>query len=75
MALLLHSPIFLPLTLSPPCLAQIFRLPNVRRAPGGAGKLARFSQNVGGTECNTYLSANATIWPLPVSMSIVYDAE
>ncbi|GAA6030413.1 hypothetical protein JCM8097_009096 [Rhodosporidiobolus ruineniae] len=53
----------------------VFRLPNVRRAPGGAGKLARSGQEIAGTQCKVYLSANATPWPLPVSMSIVWDAK
>ncbi|GAA5912247.1 hypothetical protein JCM6882_005206 [Rhodosporidiobolus microsporus] len=54
-------------------IKQIFRLPNVRRAPGKAGQLVRFHQDVGETPCPVYLSANATPWPLPVSLSIVYD--
>ncbi|GAA5822485.1 hypothetical protein JCM11251_006354 [Rhodosporidiobolus azoricus] len=54
-------------------MKQIFRLPNVRRAPGKAGQLVRFHQDVGETPCPVYLSANATPWPLPVSLSIVYD--
>ncbi|GAA5869954.1 hypothetical protein JCM8547_008113 [Rhodosporidiobolus lusitaniae] len=54
---------------------QIFRLPNVRRPPGQAGQLVRFSQNVGGTDCHVYVDAKASPWPLPVSLSIVYDGE
>ncbi|GAA6004081.1 hypothetical protein JCM10207_002416 [Rhodosporidiobolus poonsookiae] len=53
----------------------VFSLPNVRRAPGKAGELVRFTQEVGGTDCHVYLSANATPWPLPVSLSVIYDAE
>ncbi|GAA5921037.1 hypothetical protein JCM1841_005069 [Sporobolomyces salmonicolor] len=56
-------------------IKQVFKLPNVRRAPGKAGQLQRFHQEVGGTSCPVYLSANSTIWPLPVSLSIVYDME
>ncbi|GAA5952514.1 hypothetical protein JCM21900_003401 [Sporobolomyces salmonicolor] len=56
-------------------IKQVFKLPNVRRAPGKAGQLQRFHQEVGGTSCPVYLSANSTVWPLPVSLSIVYDVE
>ncbi|GAA5974545.1 hypothetical protein JCM11641_002083 [Rhodosporidiobolus odoratus] len=54
---------------------QVFRLPNVRRAPGNAGQLIRYDEEIAGTPCHVYLSANATPWPLPVSLSVVYDAE
>ncbi|GAA6048556.1 hypothetical protein JCM3770_006551 [Rhodotorula araucariae] len=56
-------------------MKQVFTLKNVRRAPGKAGQLVRFHQEVGGTQCPVYLSAQQTIWPLPVSLSVVYDAE
>ncbi|BGP18046.1 hypothetical protein JCM10213_008418 [Rhodosporidiobolus nylandii] len=54
-------------------LRAVFSLKNVRRAPGPAGRLVRFQQDVAGTSCPVYLSANTTPWPLPVSLSIVYD--
>ncbi|GAA6044067.1 hypothetical protein NBRC10512_002500, partial [Rhodotorula toruloides] len=56
-------------------IKQIFRLPNVRRAPGKAGQLVRFHQDVAGTPCPIYIDAKQTIWPLPVSLSILYDLE
>ncbi|BGP26129.1 fatty acid oxygenase PpoA [Rhodotorula toruloides] len=56
-------------------IKQIFRLPNVRRAPGKAGQLVRFHQDVAGTPCPVYIDAKQTIWPLPVSLSILYDLE
>ncbi|GJN92760.1 hypothetical protein Rhopal_005798-T1 [Rhodotorula paludigena] len=56
-------------------IKQVFKLPNVRRAPGKAGQLVRFHHDVGGTPCPVYLSAQQTAWPLPVSLSVVYDAE
>lgn len=64
----------LPSSLIAPC-EQIFRLPNVRRAPGKAGQLVRFHQDVAGTPCPIYIDAKQTIWPLPVSLSILYDLE
>ncbi|GAA5889174.1 hypothetical protein JCM8208_007792 [Rhodotorula glutinis] len=54
---------------------QVFRLKNVRRAPGKAGELVRFHQKLGGTPCPVYLSENQGLWPLPVSLSIVYDGD
>jgi len=54
---------------------QVFRLKNVRRAPGKAGRLVRFHQELGGTPCPVYLSENQGLWPLPVSLSIVYDGD
>lgn len=54
---------------------QVFSLKNVRRAPGKAGELVRFHQELGGTPCPVYLSENQTMWPLPVSLSIVYDGD
>ncbi|BGP41764.1 hypothetical protein JCM10449v2_005755 [Rhodotorula kratochvilovae] len=56
-------------------MKQVFKLKNIRRAPGKAGQLVRFHHEVGGTPCPVYLSAQQTIWPLPVSLSVVYDAE
>ncbi|KAK4699084.1 hypothetical protein P7C70_g7182, partial [Phenoliferia sp. Uapishka_3] len=53
---------------------EVFKLKNVRRAVGPAGQLYRFKQDFAGTPTPTYITAQATLTPFPVSLSVVYDA-
>ncbi|PPQ84052.1 hypothetical protein CVT26_013955, partial [Gymnopilus dilepis] len=52
----------------------IFSLKNVRRAPGDAGSLKRFTEIVHETETDSFVQRNGTVSPWPGSMNIVWDA-
>ncbi|KAJ7469076.1 heme peroxidase [Mycena latifolia] len=51
----------------------VFRLKNVRRAPGVAGRLAGYKTIINETETNMYLTPYGTSTPWPGSMHLVYD--
>ncbi|KAJ7078001.1 heme peroxidase [Mycena belliarum] len=51
----------------------IFKLKNIRRAAGDAGKLAGFKSIINETETNVYLTPYGTTSPWPGSMYLVYD--
>ncbi|RDB14949.1 Psi-producing oxygenase A [Hypsizygus marmoreus] len=55
-------------------LRVVFRLKNIRRAPGDAGRLNRFTEIVQETETDFYVQRNGTVSPWPGSMFIAYDA-
>ncbi|EIM82504.1 heme peroxidase [Stereum hirsutum FP-91666 SS1] len=52
----------------------VFKLKNVRRAAGNAGKLQSFVDIVNETETSVYMSPNGTLSPWPGAMHLVYDA-
>ncbi|KAL0959662.1 hypothetical protein HGRIS_011364 [Hohenbuehelia grisea] len=52
----------------------IFRLKNLRRAPGEMGKLHVFTEVIHDTETNVYINRDGTIGALAGSMMVVYDA-
>jgi len=52
----------------------VFRLRNVRRAPGNAGRLVGFKTVVNETETNMFVKPNGTLTTWPGSMVLVYDA-
>ncbi|KAJ6607611.1 heme peroxidase [Mycena sp. CBHHK59/15] len=54
-------------------LKVVFKLKNVRRAAGNAGKLAAIKTVVNETETNLYLTPYGTASPWPGSMFLVYD--
>ncbi|KAF7358979.1 Heme peroxidase [Mycena sanguinolenta] len=51
----------------------VFKLKNVRRAAGDAGRLAGFRMKVNETETNVYLTPYGTTSPWPGEMMLVYD--
>ncbi|KAG5723914.1 Psi-producing oxygenase C [Termitomyces sp. T112] len=51
----------------------IFSLRNVRRAPGDAGRLYRFSEVLHETEVDFFVQRNGTVSSWPGSMIITYD--
>ncbi|KAI8589889.1 linoleate diol synthase [Geranomyces variabilis] len=55
-------------------MKEIFKLKNIRRAPGRAGRLARISEDLAGIDAKLYLDRNCTETPIPTSMRIEYDA-
>ncbi|QRV88586.1 heme peroxidase [Ceratobasidium sp. AG-Ba] len=57
----------------PAVIKSVFKLKNVRRAPGASGKLRSFKQDLHGTQQTMYLSNKGTVTPWPSSMDIQYD--
>ncbi|KAJ6481195.1 heme peroxidase [Mycena vulgaris] len=51
----------------------VFKLKNVRRAPGDAGKMAGFKMMINEAETNIYLTPYGTTSGFPSSMHLVYD--
>ncbi|KAL8276909.1 hypothetical protein RQP46_010737 [Phenoliferia psychrophenolica] len=57
-------------------IKTIFKLKNLRRAPGRAGSFIRISENFAqGLETHLYLDQNSGETPAPVSLHVLYDAE
>ena len=52
-------------------LRVVFKLQNVRRAPGDAGRLPGFTEIVNETENNVYIKPNGTTSPWPGPMYLV----
>lgn len=51
----------------------VFKLKNLRRAPGAAGRLAGFSEDIRGSEAQYYLARDGTTSIYPGSLHLVYD--
>jgi hypothetical protein len=49
----------------------VFKLKNVRRAPGNAGRQHRFTEIVNETETDYYIQRDGTVGAWPTSMHIV----
>jgi len=54
-------------------LRVVFKLQNVRRAPGDAGRLSGYTDIVNETVTNVFIKPNGTTSPWPGSMYLVYD--
>ncbi|KAF9477868.1 heme peroxidase [Pholiota conissans] len=52
----------------------IFKLRNIRRAPGDAGQLKRIVESINETDTDFFVQRNGTISRWPGPMQIVYDA-
>ena len=52
-------------------LRVVFKLQNVRRAPGDAGRLSGFTEIVNETETNVFIKPNGTTTPWPGPMYLV----
>ncbi|KAK4702162.1 linoleate 10R-lipoxygenase, partial [Phenoliferia sp. Uapishka_3] len=55
-------------------IREVFKLKNLRRAPGSPGVLNRFHAEIANTPVPIYISPQSTLTPFPVTLSIVYDA-
>jgi len=51
----------------------VFKLKNLRRAPGAAGQLSGFKEIIHETETNFYVKRNGTVSAWPGSLVLVYD--
>ncbi|CAE6536627.1 unnamed protein product [Rhizoctonia solani] len=57
----------------PAVIKSIFKLKNIRRAPGESGKLRSFTQDLHGTKQTMFLSARGLVTPWPASMTVQFD--
>ncbi|KAI5480215.1 fatty acid oxygenase PpoA [Pseudohyphozyma bogoriensis] len=58
----------------PAMIREVFKLKNVRRAPGNAGQLFRIHQELAETPVPVYIAPTGSFVPFPASLSIVWDA-
>jgi cytochrome P450 len=56
-------------------LREVFRLKNLRRAPGRAGHFATLSHQVAGVNMRVYLDASSAETPIPTTLTLIYDRE
>ncbi|KAK4057316.1 hypothetical protein OIO90_001813 [Microbotryomycetes sp. JL221] len=56
-------------------IKSVFRLKNLRRAPGQAGKLKRFWEELAETTVPVYISTMSTPTPLPPSLVVCFDQD
>jgi hypothetical protein len=54
---------------------EVFKLPNVRRAPGKQGRFTVTEHIVAGVKMRHYLDASSKESPIPTSLRLCYDAE
>jgi hypothetical protein len=54
-------------------LREVFKLKNVRRAPGKQGRLSIVEHHLGGIKMRQYLDASSRESPIPTSMTLEYD--
>lgn len=55
-------------------LREVFKLKNLRRAPGRLGKFAIVEHDLAGLKMRQYLDSNAKESPIPTSLTLEYDA-
>lgn len=56
-------------------LKEVFRLKNLRRAPGTQGHFSTLNHHVAGVNMRVYLDANARESPIPTTLTLIYDKE
>jgi len=56
-------------------LREVFRLRNLRRAPGKQGHFATVEHQVAGVNMRSYLDANSRESPIPTTLTLIYDQE
>lgn len=56
-------------------LKEVFKLKNLRRAAGSAGKFSIVEHEVAGVKMRQYLDANAKESPIPTTLTLEYDEE
>ena len=56
-------------------LKEVFRLKNLRRAPGRQGHFSTVGHQVAGVNMRAYLDANSQESPIPMSLRLIYDDE
>ena len=56
-------------------LKEIFKLKNLRRAPGKQGTFTTLEHHVAGVNMRVYLDSSAKETPIPTSLTLIYDAD
>lgn len=56
-------------------LKEVFKLKNIRRAPGKQGHFSVVEHEFAGVNMRQYLDANAKESPIPTTLTLEYDAE
>ena len=56
-------------------LKEVFRLKNLRRAPGTQGQFSTLSHQFAGVNMRVYLDANSGESPIPTTLTLIYDQE
>lgn len=56
-------------------LKEVFKLKNVRKAPGKLGRFSVIEHEFGGVKMRKYLDANAKESPIPTTLTLEYDEE
>jgi hypothetical protein len=56
-------------------LREVFKLKNIRRAPGKQGKFQIVEHDIGGVKARLYLDGNAKESPIPTTLVVEYDEE
>jgi len=56
-------------------LREVFKLRNIRRAPGKQGKFTKTEHKLAGVSMRHYLDANSKESPIPTSLRLHYDDE
>lgn len=56
-------------------LKEIFKLKNLRRAPGKQGHFSTLEHQVAGVNMRVYLDANSRESPIPTTLTLIYDRE
>jgi len=54
-------------------LKEVFRLKNLRRAPGRQGHFSTVEHEVAGVKMRSYLDANSKEGPIPTTLRLIYD--
>lgn len=58
-----------------PTLKEVFKLKNLRRAPGRQGEFTTLEHHVAGVNMRVYLDASARESPIPTTLTLIYDRE
>jgi cytochrome P450 len=56
-------------------LKEVFRLKNLRRAPGRPGQFSTVTHHLAGVNMRVYLDANSKESPIPTTLTLIYDKE
>ena len=56
-------------------LKEVFRLRNLRRAPGRPGHFSTLEHQVAGVNMRVYLDADSKESPIPTTLTLIYDRE
>lgn len=56
-------------------LREVFKLKNIRRAPGKQGRFSIVEHELAGVKMKSYLDGNAKESPIPTTLTIEYDEE